>query len=61
MSPRDPAALADRARWIAVWALVALWLAAQAFDVGGNLSHLLLLASIGLLVYQLLREEPAEP
>jgi hypothetical protein len=41
-------------RWIAVWVLIALWLIALAFDVGGNLAHLLLLGAIVLLVYELL-------
>jgi hypothetical protein len=51
----------SRLRWFAVWALIALWLAALAFDVGGDLAHLLLLAAIVLLVYELLAEpEPTE-
>ncbi len=49
---------ASRARWFAVWALIALWLAALAFDLGGNLAHLLLVLGLALLVYELLAEEP---
>lgn len=49
---------AARARWIGVWSLIALWLVALAFNIGGNLAHLLLVAGIALLVYQLLAEEP---
>ncbi len=49
---------ASRARWLATWALIALWLAALALDFGGNLAHLLLLLALALLVYQLLAEEP---
>ncbi len=49
---------ASRARWLAVWALIALWLIALAFDFGGNLAHLLLVLGLALLVYELLAEEP---
>jgi hypothetical protein len=51
----------SRVRWFGVWALIALWLAALAFDFGGDLAHVLLLAAIVLLVYELLAEpEPSE-
>jgi len=49
---------ASRVRWLAVWALIALWLVALAFDVGGNASILLLVLGIVVLVYELLAEEP---
>ena len=49
---------ASRARWLAVWVLIALWLVALAFNLGGNLAHLLLLFGLALLVYELLAEEP---
>ncbi|HYY54911.1 MAG TPA: hypothetical protein VFA01_05980 [Candidatus Dormibacteraeota bacterium] len=49
---------ASRARWIAVWLLVALWLLAQSLDLGGNWSHVLVLAAIALLIYELAAEEP---
>lgn len=49
---------ASRARWLAVWALIALWLVSLALDLGGNLAHLLLVGSLALLVYELLAEEP---
>lgn len=51
---------AARLRWIGVWSLIALWLVALAFNIGGNLAHLLLVAAIALLVYQLLAEEPED-
>lgn len=51
----------SRVRWFGVWALIALWLLALAFDFGGDLAHVLLLAAIVLLVYELLAEpEPTE-
>jgi len=52
----SPAA-GHRARWIAVWVLVVAWFVAQAANVGGNAVHLVLLAAIGLLVYELLAED----
>lgn len=51
------AAAGHRARWIAVWLLVVLWFVAQAANIGGNAVHLILLAAIGLLVYELLAED----
>jgi hypothetical protein len=38
---------------------VVAWFIAQAANIGGNAIHLLLLAAIGLLVYELLAEDPA--
>ncbi len=52
----SPAA-GHRARWIGVWVLVVAWFVAQAANVGGNAVHLVLLAAIGLLVYELLAED----
>jgi len=46
-----------RARWIAVWATVALWFAGLALNWGGNAIHLLLLGAIVVLVYELLVED----
>lgn len=51
-------AAGHRARWIAIWVLIAAWFVALALNVGGNLAHLLLLAAIALLVYELLIPEP---
>ncbi|MDP9265190.1 MAG: DUF5670 family protein [Chloroflexota bacterium] len=50
---------ADRLRWTLVLASVVVWFAALALNVGGNAIHLLLLVAIGLLVYELLIDEPA--
>jgi len=52
-------ATGHRLRWTVVWVLVAAWFVAQAANVGGNAVHLLLLAAIGLLVYELLAEDAA--
>lgn len=46
-----------RLRWTGVWLLVVTWFVAQAANIGGNAVHLLLLAAIGLLVYELLAED----
>jgi hypothetical protein len=51
------AATGHRIRWILVWSLVVAWFLALAFNVAGNLVHLLLLGSIGILVYELLVED----
>ena len=51
--------MGHRIRWTAVWLLIALWFVGLALNLGGNAVHLLLLAAIGLLVYELLVEEPA--
>lgn len=48
----------SRARWIAVWVLIALWLLALALDFGGNWAHLLIVVGIGILIYELVAEEP---
>jgi hypothetical protein len=50
-------ATAHRLRWVAVWLLVVAWFVAQAANIGGNAVHLLVLAAIGLLVYELLAED----
>jgi hypothetical protein len=52
----SPAA-GHRVRWIVVWVLVVAWFVAQAANVGGNAVHVVLLAAIGLLVYELLAED----
>jgi len=52
-------ATGHRIRWIVVWVLVVGWFLALAFNVAGNLVHLLLLGSIGILVYELLVEDAA--
>jgi hypothetical protein len=49
---------ASRARWIAVWALIVLWLIALALNLGGNAAHVLLVVAIVLLVYELVAEAP---
>ena len=48
-----------RVRWIVIWVLIAIWFAALALNTLGNAVHLLLLAAIGLLVYELLIPEQA--
>jgi len=48
-------------RWIAIWLLIIGWFAALALNIGGNGAHLLLLAAIGLLVYELLTPEGTAP
>lgn len=53
------AATGHRIRWVGVWVLVLAWFVAQAANLGGNAIHLLLLAAIGLLVYELLAEDTA--
>ena len=40
---------ASRARWIAVWVLIALWLLALALDFGGNWAHILIALGIAIL------------
>ena len=44
-------------RWTAVWVLVVAWFVAQAANIDGNAAHLVLLAAIALLVYELLAED----
>ncbi|HVD30966.1 MAG TPA: hypothetical protein VNE19_04560 [Methylomirabilota bacterium] len=51
-------ATGHRLRWTLVWALVVAWFVAQAANIGGNAAHLVLLVAIGLLVYELLAEDP---
>ncbi len=50
-------AAGHRVRWIAIWLLIVGWFVALAVNVGGNGAHLLLLAAIALLVYELLIPE----
>jgi hypothetical protein len=50
-------ATGHRLRWVVVWVLVVAWFVAQAANLGGNAVHLVLLAAIGLLVYELLAED----
>lgn len=50
-------AAGHRVRWILVWTLIAAWFVALALNLGGNGAHLLLLAAIALLVYELLIPE----
>jgi hypothetical protein len=52
-------AMGHRIRWTLVWVLILAWFVALAINVGGNLVHLLLLAAIALLVYELLIPEPS--
>ena len=42
-----------------MWSLVVAWFVALALNVAGTLVHLLLLGSIGILVYELLVEDAA--
>ena len=51
-------ATGHRLRWTAVWVLVAAWFVAQAANFAGNAVHLVLLVAIGILVYELLAEDP---
>jgi hypothetical protein len=46
-------ALGRRIRWLVVAFLVAAWFVALGVDVGGNGVHLLLVAAVGLLFYEL--------
>jgi hypothetical protein len=52
-------AAGHRVRWILIWVLIFAWFAALALNVLGNAVHLLLLAAIALLVYELLIPEQA--
>jgi hypothetical protein len=53
------AATGHRIRWILVWLFIAAWFVALALNIAGNLVHLVLLAAIGILVYELLVEDTA--
>ena len=48
-----------RVRWMLIWVLIFAWFAALALNIFGNAVHLLLLAAIALLVYELLIPEQA--
>jgi len=50
-------ALGHRIRWTAVWVLIFAWFVALAVNVGGNAVHVLLLAAIAILAYELLIPE----
>jgi hypothetical protein len=52
-------AAGHRVRWVLIWVLIAAWFSALALNIGGNAVHLLLLAAIALLVYELLIPEQA--
>ena len=45
-------------RWTIVWLAVALWFVGLALNLGGNAIHLVLLAAMALLVYELLVKDP---
>lgn len=47
-----------RIRWTIVWLAVALWFGGLALNLGGNAIHLVLLAAMAVLVYELLVKEP---
>ena len=47
-----------RIRWTIVWLAVALWFVGLALNLGGNAIHLVLLAAMAMLVYELLVKEP---
>ena len=47
-----------RIRWIVVWVAVALWFVGLALNLGGNAIHLVLLAAMAVLVYELLVGDP---
>lgn len=46
-----------RVRWLAIWALVAVWFAGLAFAWFGDWLHLALAAAIALVMYELLAGE----
>ena len=52
-------ATGHRVRWVLIWGLIGLWFVALAANWFGNSASLLLLAAIGLLVYELLIPEQA--
>ena len=52
-------ATGHRVRWVLIWELIAGWFLAMAANWFGNSAHLLLLAAIALLVYELLIPESA--
>ena len=47
-----------RIRWAAVWIAVAVWFAGLALNLGGNAVHLVLVAAMAILVYELLVKDP---
>ncbi len=60
-SPAMSMAAGHRLRWIVIWVLIVAWFTALAVNAFGNGAHLLLLAAIGLLVYELLIPESTTP
>ena len=54
-------ATGHRLRWIVIWVLIVAWFGALALNAVGNGAHLLLLAAIALLVYELLIPESTAP
>lgn len=43
-----------RARWAAAWLLLAVWIVALVFDLGGGLVNLFLVLAAVVLLYELL-------
>ena len=50
--------LGHRARWTAIWVLVAAWFLALVVGTGGGLPNLLLVLAIVVLFYELLAADP---
>ncbi len=53
-------AAAHRVRWLVVWAAIALWFAGLALNFGGDRIHLLLVAAMIVLVYELVAKDPVD-
>ena len=47
-----------RIRWAVVWSAIAVWFVGLALDLGGNAIHVVLLAAMAILVYELLVQDP---
>lgn len=47
-----------RARWIAVWVLLAVWFLTLMTGLGGGLANLLLVFAVVVLLYELLAVDP---
>lgn len=50
--------LGHRARWTAVWLLLATWFVGLMLGVGGGLPNLLLVLALVVLLYELLAVDP---
>ena len=50
-----------RARWIAVWVLLAIWFVALMTGLGGGLANLFLVFAVVVLLYELLAVDRAGP